>query len=184
LLPYGRQSIDESDIEAVAKVLRGDWLTTGPSVRAFEEGVALLEKGTDVESGISRLGAAVEAFPTYFQALERLVALAPRSPEPHINLASELVMRAEPQRALDLLLKAQALDPKHISDGLAIVRAQVEFMLGHHDAAIEWRLRARAINPGFNPGDPMLAHKQEESVPMDQIRRCEHQLRTWLEGER
>ena len=27
-LPYGRQAIDESDIEAVAEVLRGDWLTT------------------------------------------------------------------------------------------------------------------------------------------------------------
>lgn len=36
-LPYGRQSIDESDIEAVADVLRGDWLTTGPAVTAFED---------------------------------------------------------------------------------------------------------------------------------------------------
>ena len=35
-LPYGRQSIDDSDIEAVAKVLRSDWLTTGPAVDAFE----------------------------------------------------------------------------------------------------------------------------------------------------
>jgi len=37
LLPYGRQSVDESDIEAVASVLRGDWLTTGPAVAAFED---------------------------------------------------------------------------------------------------------------------------------------------------
>jgi dTDP-4-amino-4,6-dideoxygalactose transaminase len=37
LLPYGRQSIDESDIEAVAAVMRSDWLTTGPAVAAFEE---------------------------------------------------------------------------------------------------------------------------------------------------
>jgi UDP-4-amino-4,6-dideoxy-N-acetyl-beta-L-altrosamine transaminase len=35
-LPYGRQSIDESDIEAVCDVLRGDWLTTGPAVSDFE----------------------------------------------------------------------------------------------------------------------------------------------------
>ena len=33
---YGRHSIDEADIEAVVKVLRGDWLTTGPAVEAFE----------------------------------------------------------------------------------------------------------------------------------------------------
>jgi UDP-4-amino-4,6-dideoxy-N-acetyl-beta-L-altrosamine transaminase len=40
VLPYGRQSIDESDIEAVAAVLRGDWLTTGPTVNAFEQSLA------------------------------------------------------------------------------------------------------------------------------------------------
>ena len=35
-LPYGRQLIEDDDIEAVAEVLRGDWLTTGPAVAAFE----------------------------------------------------------------------------------------------------------------------------------------------------
>ena len=30
LLPYGRQRIDEDDIQAVVEVLRSDWLTTGP----------------------------------------------------------------------------------------------------------------------------------------------------------
>jgi UDP-4-amino-4,6-dideoxy-N-acetyl-beta-L-altrosamine transaminase len=35
-LPYGRQSIDEADIEAVAQILRGDFLTTGPAVPEFE----------------------------------------------------------------------------------------------------------------------------------------------------
>ena len=41
-LPYGRQSIDEADIEAVADVLRGDWLTTGPAVDRFEFDFATL----------------------------------------------------------------------------------------------------------------------------------------------
>lgn len=36
MLPYGRQWIDEADIEAVAEVLRSDWLTTGPKVGEFE----------------------------------------------------------------------------------------------------------------------------------------------------
>ena len=39
LLPYARQSIDEGDIEAVAAALRSDWLTTGPRVPAFEQGL-------------------------------------------------------------------------------------------------------------------------------------------------
>jgi perosamine synthetase len=39
-LPYGRQSIDEADIQAVVEVLRSDWLTTGPKVAEFEEAFA------------------------------------------------------------------------------------------------------------------------------------------------
>lgn len=33
---YGRQLIDDEDIAAVVAVLKGDWLTTGPAVAAFE----------------------------------------------------------------------------------------------------------------------------------------------------
>jgi perosamine synthetase len=40
LLPYGRQSVDEDDIQAVVDVLRSDWLTTGPKVGEFEEAFA------------------------------------------------------------------------------------------------------------------------------------------------
>jgi perosamine synthetase len=36
VIPYGRQSIDEEDIQAVAEVLSSDWLTTGPKVAEFE----------------------------------------------------------------------------------------------------------------------------------------------------
>jgi len=40
LLPYGRQSIDEADVQAVVETLRSDWLTTGPKVAEFEEAFA------------------------------------------------------------------------------------------------------------------------------------------------
>ncbi|HTC48078.1 MAG TPA: UDP-4-amino-4,6-dideoxy-N-acetyl-beta-L-altrosamine transaminase [Candidatus Aquilonibacter sp.] len=40
LLPYGRQSIGEDDIQFVVEVLRSDWLTTGPKVAEFEEALA------------------------------------------------------------------------------------------------------------------------------------------------
>lgn len=39
-LPYGRQWVDDSDIQAVVDVLRSDWLTTGPMVDAFERAIA------------------------------------------------------------------------------------------------------------------------------------------------
>ena len=39
-IPYGRQTIDEADLRAVAKALRSDWLTQGPRVAEFEAALA------------------------------------------------------------------------------------------------------------------------------------------------
>ena len=39
-LSYNRQYIDEDDIRAVSDVLRGDWLTTGPTTDEFEKKLA------------------------------------------------------------------------------------------------------------------------------------------------
>jgi len=40
MIPYGRQSIDKTDIDAVIDVLNSDFLTQGPQVPLFEEAVA------------------------------------------------------------------------------------------------------------------------------------------------
>jgi UDP-4-amino-4,6-dideoxy-N-acetyl-beta-L-altrosamine transaminase len=40
MIPYGRQTIDEDDIQAVVDVLRSDYLTTGPKIAEFEKAVA------------------------------------------------------------------------------------------------------------------------------------------------
>lgn len=40
MIPYGRQSISDTDIESVIQVLRSDFLTQGPQVPAFEKAVA------------------------------------------------------------------------------------------------------------------------------------------------
>jgi len=50
MLPYGRQSVIEEDVEAVAAVLRGDWLTTGPAVAAFERALSERSGGNPVVS--------------------------------------------------------------------------------------------------------------------------------------
>lgn len=39
-IAYGKQTVDDKDIEAVIRVLKGDYLTTGPSVCEFEKTVA------------------------------------------------------------------------------------------------------------------------------------------------
>jgi len=63
-IPYGKQSIDEQDIEAVCKVLRSDWLTSGPSVTEFECALAAFvgaTYGVAVNSGTAALHCAMYA---------------------------------------------------------------------------------------------------------------------------
>jgi len=45
VLPYGRQSVSEEDVAAVAAVLSGDWLTTGPHVAEFESAISAMVGG-------------------------------------------------------------------------------------------------------------------------------------------
>ncbi len=40
MIPYGHQSIDESDIKAVVDVLKTDWLSQGPKIGEFENDLA------------------------------------------------------------------------------------------------------------------------------------------------
>ena len=64
LLSYGRQSIEEEDIQAVVEVLRSDWLTTGPKVEEFEQAFAAevgAKYAVSFSSGTAALHAAVFA---------------------------------------------------------------------------------------------------------------------------
>ena len=40
MISYGRQAIDDDDVEAVVRTLRSDWLTQGPAIEEFEQSVA------------------------------------------------------------------------------------------------------------------------------------------------
>lgn len=63
-LPYGRHCIDEDDIQAVVRILRSDWLTTGPAVDEFERAVAGYtgaRHAVAVSSGTAALHAAMFA---------------------------------------------------------------------------------------------------------------------------
>ena len=64
MLPYGHQWIDDQDINEVIKVLRSEWLTTGPAIQAFEEAFAQTvgaKYAVAVSSGTAALHAAVFA---------------------------------------------------------------------------------------------------------------------------
>jgi len=58
LIPYGRQSISEEDIQAVVNVLRSDFLTQGPAVPKFEQRICkytCAKYAVAVNSGTSAL---------------------------------------------------------------------------------------------------------------------------------
>lgn len=63
-IPYGRQQIDDQDVQAVLKALQSDWLTTGPMVERFENEIAGwvgATHGVAVANGTAALHAAMYA---------------------------------------------------------------------------------------------------------------------------
>jgi succinyl-diaminopimelate desuccinylase len=73
--------------------------------------------------------------------------------------------------------------------GVPAAKAFVEAVGGTVNPKFGWTDVARFTGLGipavnYGPGDPMLAHKQEEFVPIDQLRSCEQTLRAWLGADR
>lgn len=63
MIPYGKQSIDESDLSAVLEALQSDFLTTGPLVSGFEDAISYVSGAPSVvvSSGTAALHAAYAA---------------------------------------------------------------------------------------------------------------------------
>jgi dTDP-4-amino-4,6-dideoxygalactose transaminase len=63
MMPYGRHSVSDADVAAVTRVLRGDWLTTGPAVDAFDAALSRYAGATcvSVTSGTAALHVAYAA---------------------------------------------------------------------------------------------------------------------------
>lgn len=64
MIPYGHQSVDKEDIDAVVDILKSDWLTTGPAIPAFEQSLCRYtgaKTAVAVNSATSALDIAVQA---------------------------------------------------------------------------------------------------------------------------
>ena len=120
MIPYGRQSIDDDDIAAVVEVLKGDWLTTGPHVEAFE---AALCEAVDAPHAV--------AFANGTAALHGACAVAGLGPGDRVGTSSlsfvasancARFVGAEPQ-LLDIDPLTLNLDPEQVPalDGLVAV---------------------------------------------------------------
>ena len=140
LLPYGRQAIDESDIQAVVDTLRSDWLTTGPKIDEFEEAFAAwvgaryavsFSSGTAALHGAAfaaGLGPGDEAItsPLTFAATANCVLYQGARPvfadvsSDTLNLDPERVARAVTPRTKALLPVDYAGHPADLDEMLAI----------------------------------------------------------------
>ncbi|MET0997735.1 MAG: succinyl-diaminopimelate desuccinylase, partial [Marmoricola sp.] len=72
--------------------------------------------------------------------------------------------------------------------GVPAAKAFIDSVGGTVNPKFGWTDVARFTGLGipavnYGPGDPMLAHKQEEFVPIEQLHSCEVTLRTWLGGD-
>jgi len=107
-LPYGRQQIEEDDVEAVVQTLRSDWLTTGPAVPAFEEALAAragVRHAVAVSSGTAALHAAY--FAAGLGAGDELVTC----PLTFVSTASVALHLGATLRLVDVEPETGTLDP-------------------------------------------------------------------------
>src|SRR5229473_973845 len=126
LLPYGRQTIDEEDIQAVVDTLRSGWLTTGPKVNEFEEAFA------------AGLGAGDEAItsPLTFAATANCVLYQGAKPVFADITADTLNLDPEQARSL-LTSRTKALLPVDYTGHPADLEAMLEIAERHGLTVIE-----------------------------------------------
>ncbi|WP_353827253.1 succinyl-diaminopimelate desuccinylase [Agromyces sp. SYSU T0242] len=107
------------------------------------------------------------------------------APSRSIADATELVRSLFPEYELTVTDAAEGARPG-LDDALAqefvrAVGAEAKPKYGWTDVARFSALGIPAVN--FGPGDPLLAHADDERVDCDQIVACERALRAWLTGD-
>lgn len=112
-IPYGHQSIDDSDIEAVVQVLKGDWLTMGPEVERFESaiaGIAGTPGAVAVSSGTAALHTAYAAM-DIADGDEVIV-----SPLTFVATAATAILHGAKVRFADVQDDTGNIDPNSVGD--------------------------------------------------------------------
>lgn len=157
-LPYGRQSIEQEDIDSVVDCLRSDFLTQGPRVAAFEEalctatgaqGAAAVANGTAaLHLACASLGLGPGKFGLtsaitfvasanavrYTGAGVGLVDVDPRSGLITPETVEQALHELRPETSLDVLIPVDlAGQPVALGDLYDLARAQGAQLL--HDAA-------------------------------------------------
>jgi len=110
-IPYGKQWLDEDDINAVVETLKGDWITQGPKVEEFEKALADyvgIKYAVALNSGTSALHAA------YFAAGVGEGDEVITSPITFVATANAAVMLGAKVVFADIDMKTYCLDPEEV----------------------------------------------------------------------
>lgn len=114
-IPYGRQWIDDDDIESVVSVLKGDWLTQGPDIEEFEQAFSTyvnIKYAIAFNSGTSALHGAM--FAAGVKPGDEIIT----SPITFVASANcGAYMGAKPVLA-DIDLKTYCIDPEEIQKAI------------------------------------------------------------------
>ena len=114
-IPYGRQWIDDEDIAAVVSVLRSDYLTQGPAVERFENGI---KKATGARYcvAVSNASAGLLLAVAALRFEENSQGIT--SPNTFVASASCLVHNRLVPRFVDIDEKSLCIDPEKIEMAL------------------------------------------------------------------
>ena len=167
-LPYGRQQIEADDVEAVTAVLRGDYLTTGPAVEAFE--AALVRRtgaryAVAVSNGTAALhlaalaaGLSAEDVAVVPSITFTATATGPRLCGAEVRFCdvdadTGLMTAATLQAALDAVPKARAVLPVHLAGQSADMPAIAKIARQRGMAIIEDGCHALGATQASSSGD-------------------------------
>jgi len=159
VIPYGRQLVDDDDIDAVIAVLRSDWLTGGPEIDAFERALC------------AQTGAAhAVAFANGTAALHAALSVAGIGPSDRV-LTSPLSFVASANCARYVGARADFvdIDPKTLNLDPAAVDA-CEALVAVHFAGLPVDLAALTTRPRVVVED--AAHALGASTPDGPVGNC------------
>lgn len=143
-LPYGRQVIEADDIATVTAALRGDWLTTGPTVAAFEDAFA------------GRVGAA------------HAVACANGTAALHLAALALGLGPGDAALVPSMTFLATANAARYV--GAEVAFADVDAATGLAGVAEFEAARAAAVARGLKPKAAFPVHLAGQTAPMPEIK--------------
>ncbi len=162
MIPYGRQDVDEADIAAVVRVLKGDWLTQGPHVAEFEAKICEL---TDAQFAVAFSSGTAALHGAAFAAElgpGDIVATSPLSFAASANAA--VYVGAKPA-FVDIELETLNLDP-------AQVPADADALVAVHYAGLPFDLTRLSRRPRVVIED--AAHAIGATTPDGPVGNCAH----------